>query len=348
MKMEKYFESVIEFEKLLNQSASDDAEKEKLKQMILSHPYLKRVRSFQNLYSIDSDREVSSEQKQNSIRDKYFFNPAVPSRKNGKKNKNPILSGYHKHNYYEFIFVLKGTYVQYVNGVKYIHEEGDICLLTPNIVHCEEVQDEDERVLFCGISRELFEKELMRALETKVKLLVESINNTSFSHQFLVFHCQNNEKVRNYLLEIMKEDMEKEIGHHMVIKGYMARLIYEMAHNEAWEYVKLSKEEAKSNLLKEMLEYMEKNMTTVTKNEMAAYFHFNPDYLGRFFLKMTGTTYSEYLKEMKLEKAAEMLRTGKSVNTVINELGYVNKGYFNKIFKEAYGVLPGEYKKEHL
>lgn len=104
MDVEKYFEAVIEFEKLLCElECASDVEKERINTELLLHPYLKRVRSFQNMCSIEVDEKASSEKLHNNIRDEYFFNSAVPSSKNGKKNGNPIVSGYHEHNYYELL-----------------------------------------------------------------------------------------------------------------------------------------------------------------------------------------------------------------------------------------------------
>ena len=62
-------------------------------------------------------------------------------------------------------------------------------------------------------------------------------------------------------------------------------------------------------------------------------------------LKKTGSTYSQILKYKKMCRAAALLERGTGVNEVIRQLGFSNKGHFNKLFRETYGLLPGAYKK---
>lgn len=62
---------------------------------------------------------------------------------------------------------------------------------------------------------------------------------------------------------------------------------------------------------------------------------------------MTGENYSANLRQIRLQRAAEQLKnTDKSVNGIIRELGFSNKGHFNRMFTEKYGMLPGAYRKE--
>lgn len=92
---------------------------------------------------------------------------------------------------------------------------------------------------------------------------------------------------------------------------------------------------------------MDAHLTNLTRAELAAFFHFNPDYLSRLLQEVTGQSYSTHLREMRLAWVANQLRnTNKSVNAIIRELGFSNKGYFNRLFKERYGALPGEYRSQ--
>ena len=62
--------------------------------------------------------------------------------------------------------------------------------------------------------------------------------------------------------------------------------------------------------------------------------------------KNTGKGFKQLLQEQKLNKAGFLLaNTEKSVEEVLMEIGYQNHGFFNKIFKERYGLLPKEYRK---
>ena len=56
-------------------------------------------------------------------------------------------------------------------------------------------------------------------------------------------------------------------------------------------------------------------------------------------------TLRRYCIEHRLEYARQLLvNTDLSVNEIIRKIGYQNKTYFYKIFKQRYGITPSEYK----
>jgi AraC-like DNA-binding protein len=67
-------------------------------------------------------------------------------------------------------------------------------------------------------------------------------------------------------------------------------------------------------------------------------------YLSRTFSTETGMTISQYLRQIRMEKAAELLKTGKfNVTEVAIEVGYNSLGHFSKSFHETFGCCPGLY-----
>lgn len=67
-------------------------------------------------------------------------------------------------------------------------------------------------------------------------------------------------------------------------------------------------------------------------------------YLSRVFAQHTGTSIPRYLRVKRVEKAAELLSTGKmSVTEVAMAVGYSSLSSFNKAFVEHFGCCPGLY-----
>ena len=59
----------------------------------------------------------------------------------------------------------------------------------------------------------------------------------------------------------------------------------------------------------------------------------------------TGYTPNEYIRVIRLRKAAEMLRSGdKNVSEVAYAVGFDNPYYFSKCFKDQFGMPPSQYK----
>jgi two-component system response regulator YesN len=86
----------------------------------------------------------------------------------------------------------------------------------------------------------------------------------------------------------------------------------------------------------------------VTLEEVANYLHLNPSYFSRLYKKETNEGFIEYVTRIKMEKAKEMIETNvKTVEEVAFEFGYNNRSYFNKCFKNYFGVSPNEYRASH-
>ncbi len=67
-------------------------------------------------------------------------------------------------------------------------------------------------------------------------------------------------------------------------------------------------------------------------------------YLSRTFSKEVGETLPQYLRRLRLERAAELLRSGRyNVTEAAMEVGYNSLSHFSQAFHQAYGCCPGLY-----
>lgn len=67
-------------------------------------------------------------------------------------------------------------------------------------------------------------------------------------------------------------------------------------------------------------------------------------HLSRIFSQETGHSIFQYLRQLRLERAAELLREGRlTVTQVALDVGYSSPSHFSTAFHEAYGCCPGLY-----
>ncbi len=67
-------------------------------------------------------------------------------------------------------------------------------------------------------------------------------------------------------------------------------------------------------------------------------------YLSRIFSNHTGKTITQYLRQLRMERAAELLRSGEyNVTEAALEVGYASPSHFSQAFHETFGCCPGLY-----
>lgn len=96
--------------------------------------------------------------------------------------------------------------------------------------------------------------------------------------------------------------------------------------------------------------YIEQDLAGANLNSIARKMQMTDSHLSRVFKKNTGTNFSEYLSERKLEEAARLLVQDNKIKVadIADMLGYGNPTYFLSRFKAKYGVSPSAYRKAHI
>jgi AraC family transcriptional regulator len=70
----------------------------------------------------------------------------------------------------------------------------------------------------------------------------------------------------------------------------------------------------------------------------------SPFYLSRTFSGATGMTIPQYVRQLRLERAAELLRSGRfNVTEAALEVGYSSLSHFSQAFHDTFGCCPGLY-----
>lgn len=99
--------------------------------------------------------------------------------------------------------------------------------------------------------------------------------------------------------------------------------------------------------LRPALTYIKENFARqITCEDMAGLCCISENYFSRLFGRLTGTTLPQYVTNLRIARAKEMLEEGKEkMRTIAYEVGYDDPSYFNRKFKQVTGMTPGEWQK---
>jgi two-component system response regulator YesN len=97
----------------------------------------------------------------------------------------------------------------------------------------------------------------------------------------------------------------------------------------------------------QMVKYIDNHYSSkLYLKDLSAKFFLNQVYCCQLFKKNLGKTFSEYVTELRIKKACELLKhTEMSVEEVALKVGIMDYYYFNKVFKKQCGITPAKYRK---
>lgn len=101
-------------------------------------------------------------------------------------------------------------------------------------------------------------------------------------------------------------------------------------------------------LMKRACAYIETNyaMNDISVEQLAAQFDLDRSYFCRLFKKAVGKPPQQYILDVRMKKAAQLMRyNDMKMNEIAELLGYSDEFSFSKAFRRIYGVSPQQFKK---
>ena len=160
----------------------------------------------------------------------------------------------------------------------------------------------------------------------------------------------NSENLFNLFKNIYKLIIEEPYNYKLSIKNYLLDMLliisnYYSKYFENRKPKTYAKRIKDLERLKELISFLQKEYRReITLQEAADSVNMSVHYFCKFFKKVIGKTYTNYLLSIRIDKAKELLLTEKtSTTSIAYKVGFENLSYFYRKFKEFTGFCPSEY-----
>ena len=121
---------------------------------------------------------------------------------------------------------------------------------------------------------------------------------------------------------------------------------FELIYDDVCERMEQIRKTTTTDLLEDAIEYITQNFgdSQLGATSLANRLHLSAQYFGQLFMEFTGKSVSEYIVQVRMEKARNYLlaRPEMEIMEIAEKVGYHSASYFSTAFKKYYGVTPSK------
>lgn len=121
----------------------------------------------------------------------------------------------------------------------------------------------------------------------------------------------------------------------------------ELLFDEFREYTRKKYPNRQKKIIAHIRQYVEQHINErISLDDISDDIHLSTSYISRFYKKETGENLQDYIIRLKVEKSKQLLYSNKSINEIIENVGFSSESHFFKVFKASTGLTPGQYMKQ--
>lgn len=276
-------------------------------------------------------------------------------------SQNVFHRGLHQHDYFELIYVVRGSMYQIIGNERHLYPTGSLCLLNKNVRHREEYTT-DYSTVFLALPATLVQ-ELLEQTNTYF-FKCERDSQTSLHRRFFTDNMKGKaiqeyidfipdpenitekKKMHSLFDSLIWQFLEPDVGSTYIIKSIIARIFWDLAQDEFFTTVPVSiAPDAETELFGGITAFLKSRNGRVSRMELEEELNYSSHYLNRIVKRHTGLSLLQYGKIFAMEEAAGLLKhTDLPIADICEHLHFSNQTQFYRQFQQAYGITPKEYR----
>ncbi|MBO5564541.1 MAG: AraC family transcriptional regulator [Lachnospiraceae bacterium] len=258
-------------------------------------------------------------------------------------HSNPVPL--HWHPELELAFVTKGRICYTVGRRKFFLEEGDGFFINSDMLHAVP-RDEDCAGSMCSV---VFHQRLIGGNMESIYWVKYVTPLLGSSLKYL--HLKAGNAAQAPIIEEIRRlwgiCSEKPYGYEFEVRSILSRIVLYLCDLQDTAPTPLSsglvREESR---IKKLLDYIDRHIgEEITLADLSARVSISESECLRSFKAATGTTPIQYIKQLRIEKAVELLEsTNEKIVDIAVACGFQDMSYFAKTFRQINGCTPRKYR----
>lgn len=226
-----------------------------------------------------------------------------------------------------------------------------------NIIYATDVLKlDDSQLMMDERIMEAFKKNFfafnVQAVKDDIKKIIEELSGKGYSASY-----RNTKllEVANVISSYLKNN---DINSYDIIDVDLITFFNEMDNvyeYEEWIYSVIEKIAEKfsvqtsvsdNTIIEKVKEYIQENLSSdISLSTVSESVYISSQYLCKIFRDETGMNFTDYVTQVRMEKAKEyLLETNMNIESVAENVGYKTPHYFTKKFKERFGMTPKSFR----
>lgn len=259
--------------------------------------------------------------------------------------------GQHRNNFFELVYILKGTGTLHNNQHTFEYEPENLFLFMPQDTQYTRVK---ERTAFVFIRFNGIYLEAQRTGNTHSnlgdwakKLEYIFLNNHHFPGCILR-NTDDKPIVRALVNALILEYPKEQSLRNEVVQQLVNTIITIVARNVS--QVQPEKTVVNSEVSNEILSYIHQNIyypEMLRTEKLAAKFNISQNYISEYVKKVTGESIQRYVTNYKLKLVETRLQySDMRMSEIVEELGFTDESHLNRTFKKYTGINPTDFRKK--
>ncbi len=233
----------------------------------------------------------------------------------------------HLHKELEIIYVRKGKAVAYADNNSYLLNAGDMFIAFPNQVHYYRTVSKGEFMVL------IFSPDILYDISSKISKSKPDIN---------CFTPLADENLKDIFDRIYSLDGEYK---NIAISGYLNVVMSRILPKLRLQTVDTENNSA----FFDIIDFCTHNFKDdITLDIVAEELHLSKYYISRLINKRLGQNFNEYINNLRISEACNLLRvTDKKIADISEDVGFGTIRSFNRSFKLIMGMSPAEYRSKN-